>query len=182
MRILLLAIGLSADAMAVSLTQGAVQKSFNLREALRIALVFGIFQAGMPLLGWLAIVEVEEYLAGVDHWIAFILLSIIGLKMILESHGDEEAKSTRGNLPFLLMLGVATSIDALIVGTTLGTISDTVISPVVMIGVVTFILSLVGVYVGCWTAGLTNLRVEILGGIVLILLGISILVEHLDLI
>jgi manganese efflux pump family protein len=173
--------GLSTDAFAVSVAQGAVQKRLDVREAFRIALVFGLFQGLMPLLGWLAVNEVREYIVAVDHWIAFVLLSIIGLKMILESHDQKETKSTNGNIPLLLMLGVATSIDALIVGTTLHTFSSSVVIPAVVIGVITFALSFIGALVGREAACIRKLRIEMIGGVVLILLGGSILVEHLGL-
>jgi manganese efflux pump family protein len=181
MRILFLALGLSTDAFAVSVAQGAVQKRLNVQEALRIALVFGLFQGLMPLLGYLAVSEVQEYIIAVDHWIAFVLLAIVGVKMILESHDQSEAKSTNGNMPLLLMLGVATSIDALIVGTTLHTMSSSVVIPALIIGIITFGLSFVGAFVGREAGCIKKLRVEMIGGVVLILLGASILVEHLGL-
>ncbi len=180
--VLFISIGLAMDAFAVSVANGFTIKKLHLKHALRIALSFGIFQAVMPLIGWLAGIGLKKYIVSVDHWIAFTLLTFIGVKMIYESFvieenikQDKEENISSGNL---LLLSIATSIDALAVGLSLTFLNIAIILPALCIGIVTFILSLSGVYLGRKFGHLCENKIEIAGGVILILIGIKILYEH----
>jgi putative Mn2+ efflux pump MntP len=178
---LLIAVGLSLDAFAVAVSSGVAIKPVRLRNGLTIAAFFGSFQALMPVLGWFCGTGLRGLITGIDHWVAFVLLSAVGGKMIYESFpkaGSRSAADPR-NLLVLLMLAVATSIDALAVGIGLSFIKVAIIRPALIIGVVTFGLSLLGVYIGKKAGRFLNHRVELAGGLILILIGIKILVEHL---
>jgi putative Mn2+ efflux pump MntP len=179
--IILIAIGLAMDAFAVSVSSGLAIRELKLRHALKIALFFGLFQAVMPVLGWLGGVSVRELIAHVDHWIAFGLLTFIGVKMIWESFRLEPEEDRRDPLGmgWLLTLSVATSIDALAVGITFALIDVTIVAPVIIIGAVTFVLSFAGVIIGDRVGHLFESRIEIAGGLVLIGIGVKILLEHL---
>lgn len=179
--ILLIAVGLAMDALAVSIVTGSVYKEFKLRHALRMALFFGGFQAFMPVIGYLAGLGLMNYIAPYDHWIAFALLLFVGGKMIYESFQIEEAQKTRdpSNLPVLLLLSFATSIDALAVGLTLSLLQAPITLAVTIIGSVTFVLSYTGVYLGKRFGHLFESKAEIIGGLVLIAIGVKIVVEHL---
>ncbi len=144
---ILIAIGLAMDAFAVSISGGICIKRLKSYHALKIALFFGAFQAIMPALGWLAGLAFRSFLAQIDHWIAFIFLSLIGGKMIYESLQEHEDKKMLNPLKFhvLLVLSVATSIDALAVGITFAFLKITIITPIAIIGIITFSLSFVGV-------------------------------------
>ncbi len=148
--ILFIAIGLSMDAFAISITSGLIIKRLKLTHALKIALSFGIFQAIMPIIGWLAGITLKNFIAGTDHWIAFGLLSFIGCKMIYESTKMEknEKEFDPLNTYVLLLLSIATSVDALAVGLSLSLLKILIITPAMIIGIVTFLLCLIGVYVG----------------------------------
>jgi len=179
--ILLLSIGLAMDAFAVSVTSGVTIKNLQLKHALVIALTFGGFQAVMPLIGWLAGLRLQQVLGNLDHWIAFGLLSLIGGKMIYEAFQLDDAEKADNPLKtsVLLVLGIATSIDALAVGITFAMINVAIVTPIVIIGLVTFILSLVGVYIGDAFGHFFEKKIEILGGLVLIGMGLKILIQHL---
>ena len=179
--IIIIAIGLAMDAFAVSIVSGAAYKQLKLRHTLRIALFFGGFQALMPLLGSLAGLSIKEYIAGFDHWIAFGLLSAVGAKMIYESFkiGTAGQNFDPSNISTLLILSVATSIDALAVGITLSLITSSIITAVIIIGSVTFILSYFGVSVGRKIGHFFESKIEALGGLFLIALGLKILIRHL---
>jgi len=179
--ITLIAFGLAMDAMAVSVTSGIAIKRVKINNALKIALFFGGFQAFMPIVGWLAGLSVVGFISGVDHWMAFGLLSFIGGKMIfdslkIESHKEESKPLT---LYVLLVLSVATSIDALAVGLSFAFLKISIAAPVIIIGTVTFLFSLMGVFAGTKLGHLFENKIEIVGGFVLIGIGIKILVEHL---
>ena len=181
--LMVIAFGLAMDAFAVSITSGCVAKRLKLRRALRTALFFGGFQAMMPLFGYLAGSSFRAYIQRFDHWVAFGLLLIIGLKMIGESTflADEskEKNEDTESLLVLLMLAIATSIDALAVGITFSVLDVDIFYCAAMIGVVTFILSLIGVWIGSRFGDIFSNRIEILGGVILIGIGIKILVSHL---
>lgn len=170
------------DAFAVAVTSGFILKKMKFYHAFKIALFFGGFQAIMPVLGWLAGLTVKDYIQAFDHWIAFGLLLFIGGKMIYESfkikeEEEKECDPTRfGNL---LLLAIATSIDALAVGITFAFLKISILSPVIIIGCVTFILSLTGVYVGNRVGHFFENKLELFGGLVLIGIGVKILIEHL---
>jgi len=148
--ILLIAVALAMDAFAVSIVSGSAYGRLKIRHALRIALFFGGFQALMPLIGYLAGLGFKEYIACYDHWIAFGLLTAVGGKMIYESFkiGPADRNFDPSNVLVLLVLSVATSIDALAVGVTLSILVDAILAAVIIIGVVTFFLSYLGVWLG----------------------------------
>jgi putative Mn2+ efflux pump MntP len=178
---LFIAFGLAMDAFAVSITSGITIKNLRINHALRIAAFFGLFQAVMPVIGWLAGLSLLEYISGVDHWIAFALLAFIGCKMIYESTKIEasERETDPLNVYVLLMLSIATSIDALTVGVSFAFLKIFIATPIIVIGTITFLLSLLGVYIGDKTGHFFENKIEIAGGIILIGIGIRILLEHL---
>ncbi len=180
--IIILALGLSMDAFAVSVTSGLTMKVLKIRYALRIALFFGIFQALMPVLGYLAGLSIRKYIESFDHWIAFGLLSAIGVKMIYESFSlnkDERAMNP-DDILLLLTLAIATSIDALAVGLSISLLNVDIMKPAVIIGSVTFAMSLGGVLLGKAAGHLFENKIEILGGLILIGIGVKILISHLS--
>ncbi len=179
--LLFLAVGLSMDAFAVAVTSGFVTKNVRLSQALRMAGFFGGFQALMPILGFLAGLSFRNLISSFDHWLTFGLLGFIGGKMIYESFllEKEEEKSCPMNMPNLLVLSIATSIDALAVGLSLSFLNTVIIMPAVIIGVTTFIISLAGVFIGKQFGHIFEKKLELIGGLILIGIGVKILVEHL---
>ena len=177
--ILLIAVGLAMDSLAVSISGGIVMRPFCMRQSLRLALTMGIFQGGMTLLGWLMGVSFSSYITAFDHWIAFILLGFLGGKMIYESCGEEETTISSFSTKTLLTLGVATSIDALAVGVSMACLKTSIYFPAFIIGFVTFALSLIGVISGYRFGKIKGINVELFGGIILIAIGVKILIEHL---
>ena len=177
--ILLIAVGLAMDSLAVSISGGIVMRPFCMRQSLRLALTMGIFQGGMTLLGWLMGVSFSSYITAFDHWIAFILLGFRGGKMIYESFGEEETTISSFSTKTLLTLGVATSIDALAVGVSMAFLKTSIYFPAFIIGFVTFALSLIGVISGYRFGKIKGINVELFGGIILIAIGVKILIEHL---
>ena len=176
-----MAFALSMDALAVSITNGLIIKKLQFRHALRIAVFFGLFQAIMPVLGWAAGYTFREMICAFDHWIALGLLSFIGIKMIVESRRlgkDEETKDCQ-HLPTLLIMAVATSIDALAVGISFAFLEVSIIGPIVIIGAITFAVCLAGVYVGNRSGHFFEGKFELAGGVILIGIGIKIAVEHI---
>lgn len=184
----LIAVGLSMDAFAVSVCKGLCMKRLNMRQAVVIALFFGGFQALMPLVGWALGTQFEEYITPVDHWIAFVLLGVIGAKMLWDAfHEDDPEDMTcpadgKLDLRELIMLAIATSIDALAVGITFAFLRVDIVMSVVLIGIITFVLSIVGVAVGHRFGAKYEKGATIVGGVVLILIGLKILLEHLGII
>ncbi len=178
---LLIALGLSLDAFAVSVTSGATITHERLKSALTAALFFGGFQALMPVIGWLGGVEFSDFVTGYDHWVAFILLVLIGGNMIHGSMTSERGEGAANllDLRLLTCLAVATSIDALAVGATFAFLDISIILPVVVIGIVTFALSFLGVFIGNRFIGFFENRIEIVGGLILIGIGGQILLEDL---
>lgn len=179
--LLALAVGLSMDAFAVSVCKGLALKKVNAKHMCIVGAWFGGFQALMPTIGYLLGVRFEQYITAIDHWIAFVLLALIGANMIREAvspGGDEEADASLGFKTMLLM-AVATSIDALAVGITFAFLSVDIIPAALTIGVTTFALSAVGVKVGSVFGLKYKKRAEIAGGVILCLLGLKILLEHL---
>jgi manganese efflux pump family protein len=179
--ILMIAIGLSIDAFAVSVTGGAAIRALKFGHALRIALAFGIFQALMPVVGWAAGVTLEQYIKDYDHWIAFGLLALIGGRMIYNSlsHTPESEPLDILKITTLLLLAVATSIDALAIGVSFALLDVSIVRPVLYIGLVTSALCLVGVYLGNRIGSFFEKKLELFGGVILILIGGRILWEHL---
>jgi len=187
LELLLIALGLSMDAFAVSVASGATMKRLHLPNALKMALFFGGFQALMPVLGWLAGLGMKSFISGVDHWIAFGLLSAVGGKMLYESLKIKEEEDCGGTktCPFdtgtLTVLAIATSIDALAVGLTFSVLAVSIITPVLVIGLVTFAMSVAGVKLGSTGGHFFEHRMETAGGLILIAIGLKILFGHLGL-
>lgn len=179
--IFLIAIGLSADSFAVSITSGLVLNKIDFRNAAKIAFSLGFFQALMPTIGWLIGVKIQKYIESFDHWIAFGLLFIIGIKMILESlKSDEEDKNFNPlNPKVLMMMSLATSIDALVVGISFAFIDYNWFVSGFIIGAVTFIISMLGILFGKKMGSRFGSKMEIVGGIILIFIGVRILFQHL---
>ena len=176
----LIAIGLSMDAFAVSVCKGLSMGKMNHRHALIIGLYFGGFQALMPFLGYLLGARFQDAITAYDHWIAFILLGIIGFNMIRESlSGEEESCDASIAAKDMLVLAVATSIDALAVGVTFAFLRVQIVPAVTFIGCTTFLLSMAGVRVGTVFGARYKSRAELAGGGILVLMGVKILVEHL---
>ncbi len=186
LELLLVALGLSMDAFAVAVCKGLNMSKINYKRGALIALFFGTFQALMPLIGWFLGVQFEEYIVSFDHWVAFILLGFIGGKMIWEAceKEKEECCPDKFSIGELFVLAIATSIDALAVGITFALIApSTGISvAVILIGVITFALSFVGVVIGNKFGAKYKKRAELAGGVILCLMGLKILLEHLEII
>lgn len=182
--LLLIGVGLSMDAFAVSICKGLNMKKVNKIHCGVIALFFGGFQALMPFLGWALGRQFESYITSVDHWIAFVLLGVIGGKMVndarKEGEGERCREETGLNLKELFLLAVATSIDALAVGITFAFLKVDILPAIGIIGVTTFVLSAAGVFIGNIFGSRYKNKAELAGGIILILLGCKILLEHLE--
>lgn len=179
--ITVIAVGLAMDAFAVSVVSGSAYKQLHVKHALRMAAFFGGFQAFMPLIGSLAGLSLKEHIVACDHWIAFGLLTAVGAKMIYESFKIKSVEESfdPSNISVLLALSVATSIDALAIGITLSLITHCVALAVTIIGVITFILSYLGVVIGKRFGHFFENKIQILGGLILIAIGVKILIEHL---
>ena len=181
--LLLLAVGLSMDAFAVSVCKGLAMKKADLRGMCTCGIWFGGFQALMPLIGYLLGAMFADAIVAVDHWVAFGLLALIGVNMLREAFGSEEEEQAEDadlSVKTMFVMAVATSIDALAVGISLAMAGDVNISAaVVLIGVTTFVLSAVGVKVGSIFGDKFEKKAQIAGGVILILLGVKILLEHL---
>ena len=182
---LLLGVGLAMDAFAVSICKGLAMRKVNKKQAVIIALFFGGFQAIMPVIGWLLCKGFQTYIEAFDHWIAFALLAFIGAKMIVEtlSEKEEDVVVEKMDPPLdmkeMLMLAIATSVDALAVGISLAALDRPIVESATIIGVVTFIISIVGVYIGNFFGNRYKKRAELAGGIILVLIGVKILCEHM---
>lgn len=181
--LLLIAVGLSMDAFAVSICKGLGMKRVNLKVAVVLALFFGGFQALMPLIGWALGSQFLGIIGPIDHWVAFVLLAVIGGKMLWEAFhdGDEDdgKPADRIDLGEFFILAVATSIDALAVGISFAALSVDIVPSVVLIGVTTFAFTIAGVFVGNFFGSRYEKPASIVGGVVLILIGTKILLEHL---
>ena len=176
----LLAIGLSMDAFAVSVCKGLSVERVKRSNILACGAYFGGFQALMPLIGYLLGARFQSMIESVDHWIAFVLLLLIGVNMIREAlGGDDEELDASFGVKTMLMLAVATSIDALAVGVTFAFLSVNIIPAVCFIGAVTFVLSALGVKLGGVFGMKWKRRAELTGGVILVLIGLKILIEHL---
>ena len=183
--ILLLGVGLSLDTFAVSLTLGCFSERITSRQRIRFLVTIGMFHFLMILAGWTFGESISGLIADYDHWIAFVLLALIGFNMIKESREEEEEeeKPYAGvNFKELLILAVATSIDALAVGVTFAFLQVNIVSAITIIGCTTFVISIAGVYVGNVFGSRYKSRAELTGGIILILIGLKILLEHLGVI
>ncbi len=181
--LLLIAIGLSMDAFSVSICKGLTTKKFSWRMALVCGLWFGFFQALMPIIGYFLGAQFQEMIEAYDHWIAFGLLFLIGANMIREAvWGKEESQDGSLGFKTMLLLAIATSIDALAVGVSFACIRVKLWSSVIVIGLTTFAFSVLGVKIGNVFGSKYEKSAEIIGGIILILIGLKILLEHLGVI
>lgn len=183
----LIGVGLAMDAFAVSVCKGLGMRKVNKKQTFIIGLFFGGFQALMPLIGWALGKQFESYITSIDHWIAFLLLGYIGVKMMIEARKPEdeavEVKEMDAPLDIkeMFLLAIATSIDALAVGITFAFLDYPIIEAITIIGVVTFVISVIGVYIGNFFGNKYKSRAEFAGGLILVLIGVKILVEHLGL-
>lgn len=182
---LLLGVALAMDCFAVSFATGLKQKKFVANQMLLAAILFGFFQAFMPLIGWVLTVYFGGMIESFDHWIAFGLLAFVGGKMVKEGmHPERDVAYNAASLIVIVTLAIATSIDALAVGisfTCLGMNSFiNIIEPIVIIGICSFVLSLLGNFVGIYIGRKFKIPMELIGGIILIIIGLKILVEHLS--
>ena len=175
----IIAVGLSMDAFAVSICKGLSVTWAKPRHMITTGLYFGIFQAGMPVIGYFLGVQFQSFIVNVDHWIAFVLLSLIGLNMVLESRKEAECENSSFKMSAMLPLAVATSIDALAIGVTFAFLKVNIAVSACFIGIITFILSAAGVKIGNVFGCKYKSKAELLGGVVLLLMGIKILLEHL---
>lgn len=183
--ILLTAFGLSMDAFAVSITNGMMLKDVKMRDAIKVGAFFGIAQAVMPLAGWLLCVKFQDYITTYDHWVALLLLGFIGGKMIYESRDSkkdgcpaEDSKTSKLDNKTLVLLAIATSIDALAVGVSFAFLNVSIIKSVIIIGITTFIICFIGVLLGKRCITMLKSNAELVGGIVLLFIGLKIFAEH----
>lgn len=180
LELFLIAVGLAMDAFAVSVCKGLSMDKIKLKNALIIGGYFGIFQGGMPVLGYLLGVQFQSKITAIDHWIAFVLLALIGANMIRESLSKEEVTPDASvNFKTMIVLAVATSIDALAIGVTFAFLEVNIILAALLIAAVTFIISLGGVKIGNVFGVKYKSKAEFIGGLILILLGLKILLSHL---
>ncbi|MDY0015021.1 MAG: manganese efflux pump MntP family protein [Bacteroidales bacterium] len=177
--IIFIAIGLAMDSFAVSISYGSALQTFQYKKASTTALVMGIFQAIMPVLGWLLAYKFATYIVDFDHWIAFILLLFLGIKMIYESLKKDNEKKICFSFKTLLVLGVATSIDALAVGISFAFLNINILLPVLIIGITAFLFSFSGVFIGQRFGKIKGLNIGFIGGLILITIGVKILIEHI---
>lgn len=183
--LLLMGAGLSMDAFAVSICKGLSMRKVNKKQCLVIGLFFGGFQALMPFIGWVLGSQFEQYITSIDHWIAFILLGFIGGKMVVEAIREKDEAVEVGkmdpplDLKEMFILAIATSIDALAVGITFAFLQVPIVEAISIIGITTFVISVIGVYVGNFFGNRYKKKAELAGGMILILIGLKILLEHL---
>jgi len=179
--ILSISVALAMDAFAVSVASGITIRHLRIKHALTIATWFGAFQAVMPWLGWLAGMKMKPLLQGVDHWIAFGLLCFVGGKMIYESVTIQEVekKTDPMDVGVLFLLSVATSIDALAAGLSFALLAVSIVAPVIAIGLITFVMSFFGVWLGDRFGHFFERKIEVAGGVILIVIGFKVLITHL---
>lgn len=178
----LIAVGLSMDAFAVSICKGLSVKKLSPKHALLAGVYFGGFQFLMPVIGYLLGFRFEHLITNIDHWIAFVLLAFIGGNMIKESFGKSEELNDDFSFKTMLLMAVATSIDALAVGITFAFLNVSIIPAASLIGVTTFIIAAVGIYIGNVFGAKYKSKAELAGGIILVLIGVKILLEHLGIV
>lgn len=183
LELLLIGVGLAMDAFAVSICKGLAMAKINYKKAVVIAGFFGVFQGAMPFLGYHLGLSFSDKIAAIDHWIAFILLSLIGFNMIREALSKEqeclECQDDTLRLGDLIMLSIATSIDALAIGVTFAFFEVSIVPAVTIIAVTTFIICIIGVKVGNVFGEKYRSKAEFVGGMLLIIMGLKILIEHL---
>lgn len=178
--IITIGLGLAMDAFAISICKGLSMKKINVKNIIIIALYFGIFQAAMPAIGYFIGSAFSSLVQKIDHWIAFALLAIIGVNMIKDSTDDElEKRNDKVDLKTMIILAIATSIDALAVGITFAFFEVNLLVAIIIIGLITFALSILGVIIGNKFGDRFQNKAELIGGIILIIIGLKILLEHL---
>ncbi len=178
--LVLVALGLSMDSFAISITNGFTIRELKIKQILTISLYLSIFQALMPVVGWLVGIELKKSIMAIDHWIAFFLLAIIGLKMIYEGLRKRKGnKKIEMNILTLIGISIATSIDALVVGVSFAFLNLLIVIPILIIGLITFLFSISGLYLGKLYGQRIDKKIEVIGGLILVGLGTKILVEHL---
>jgi manganese efflux pump family protein len=178
--ILLIAVGLAMDTFAVSIAKGMAISRQRRKFALLLGGFFGGFQMLMPVIGWLAGLSFKDIIMGVDHWIAFGLLAFIGSKMIYDSTRKETEKTDELlRIHSILILAIATSIDALMVGLSFAFLNTSILEPILVIGLITFMLSVIGFFFGCGLGRVFGNKIKIVGGLILIVIGLRILLEHI---
>jgi len=179
--ILLIAIGLAIDAFSVSIVLGGVNNKKVLNRGIISSTMFGLFQSAMSVIGWIIGETFKSFISGIDHWIAFILLFAIGVKMIYGNLYDKKDLLIQENISFkfIISLAFATSIDALIIGIGLAFIGVPILLTIIVIGIITFLLSMIGIYLGIKSKGFLHNRTGIVGGFILIVIGIKILIDHI---
>ncbi|MFW6120471.1 MAG: manganese efflux pump MntP family protein [Petrotogales bacterium] len=180
MRIIAIAVALAMDAFAVSICIGIKNKKITGRNLLKVSSSFGFFQAFMPIIGWYLSSSFGRYIETIDHWIAFGLLSFIGIKMIYEAFDNQRKKIEKTQINFLtiIMLSIATSIDALLIGVAFAILKQSIFFPAFVIGVVAFAFSVAGIKGGDFFGRSIRKSAEIIGGVILIIIGVRILIEH----
>lgn len=177
--LLIIALGLSVDSFAISVSSGIMLQEVKLNQTLKIAGFLSVFQGLMPVLGWFAGNSFKDIIQSYDHWIAFGLLLLVGAKMAFDSFGKHQSKKVDPtNTLVLITFSLATTIDALIVGISFGILGTPIIISSIIIFLVTFIVSMIGLYLGCRFCKLVNYKLDLIAGIVLFLIGLKILIEH----
>ena len=181
LELIFLSLGLGMDAFAVSICKGLAMKKSSLKSGIIVGTYFGLFQAFMPIIGYVFSKSFSILFQNIDHWIAFFLLTLLGINMIKETMNQDRGLNLSEGTTFQDMVGVslATSIDALAVGITFAFLKISIIKSVIIIGVLTFLLSFLGVFIGNKFGAKFKDKAQILGGVILILIGIKILIEHL---
>ncbi len=180
--IIITAIGLSLDSFIISISYGTVVRTNKVRTALKLSLVFGIFHIIMPVAGYYVGVGIKDYISAFDHWVAFLILSFIGLKMIIDdikTKKQEHDKKFSTKTVMVLYLALATSIDALAIGISFSLIDISIIYFAVIVGFTVFCFTMIGTMFGAFLSKKLNIKMQIIGGIVLILIGIKILTDHI---
>lgn len=179
LELFLVAVGLSMDAFAVSICKGLSMPKMRWKNALLAGVYFGGFQALMPAIGYLLGTQFEDAISSIDHWVAFVLLAVIGINMIREAVGEEESLDDSFDVKTMLLLAVATSIDALAVGVTFAFLKVNIVFAVVFIGCTTFVFGIAGIKIGNVFGSRFRAKAQIAGGVILVLIGLKILLEHL---
>lgn len=176
--ILMIAVGLSMDSLSVNVANGIFLKEFSWRESIKVALIFGVVQAGFTAMGWALGVRFSDHIMAFDHWVAFALLAYLGGKMIYESFKEEKESQTTLQLRAILVMSVATSIDAAAVGVGMAFLQSPIVLPLLVIFLATFLFSLFGMHFGFRFGKIKFIDIEIVGGVILIGIGVKILIEH----
>ena len=176
----LIAVGLAMDAFSVAICKGLSIKKFELKKAVIVGLYFGVFQGVMPIIGYLLGGSFSNTIEKYDHWIAFILLAFIGINMVREAFDKDEEVNDKVDFKSMIWLAIATSIDALTVGITFSFLNANIGFAALMIGMITYILSVIGVMIGSKFGAKYKNKAELAGGLILILMGLKILIEHLS--